>query len=148
MKVWGIGTNDIYEFPLRKDYIRIDWDKEAAPDLHVMFRQIQVNDIVYVKAFLRNGRILRVKAIGIVTQSVHKQEETGNMIIKVLWLDVFTKEPLDISLNDCNVKNNVYSNTLYQEYSQQIIEKIMKRYSSDVLESVNEPVDKLHEEQC
>ncbi|HBL82995.1 MAG TPA: hypothetical protein DD391_10505 [Clostridiales bacterium] len=147
MKVWGIGTNDIREFPLRKDYIRIDWDKEAAPDLHVMFRQIQVNDIVYVKAFLRNGRVLRVKAIGIVTQSAHKQEETENMVVTVLWLDVFTKDPLDISLNDCNLKNNVYSNTLYQEYSPQIIEKIMKRYSSDILESVNEPVDKLHKEQ-
>ena len=147
MKVWGVGTNDINEFPLRKDYIRIDWDKEAAPDLHVMFRQIQVDDIVYVKAFVPRGRMLRVKAIGIVTQSAHKQEEAENMVVKVLWLDVFTKDPLEISLNDCNVKNNVYNNTLYQEYSQQIIEKIMKRYSSDVLESVNEPVDKLHKEQ-
>lgn len=112
MRVWGIGTNDIHEFPLRRNYIRIDWDTEAAPDLHVMFHQIQVNDIVYVKAFVPRGRMLRVKAIGIVTQAAHKQKETENMIIDVLWLDVFTKETLDISLNDCNVKNNVYYNTL------------------------------------
>lgn len=125
MALWGIGAkwgnDDVSSEFLTNGIIRLGWSKNEAPDLYAMLDEIQVTDFVYIKSFVPNNRMLIIHAVGIVKETVNTNES-----IKVFWLTDLKENPIKISLNDVKGKNNVYSNTLYKEYSYEIAETIFK----------------------
>ena len=84
-----------------------------------MFSDIKNNDIVYIKSFVPKNRQLNIYAVGVVKKTLDENDE-----ITVEWFADMTAHPLKISLNDFKGKNNVYSNTLYREYNEEIISLI------------------------
>lgn len=123
MKVWGVGalwkTENKSGFFIDNECIKIGYKKDVAPDLYEMMGDINVNDFVYIKSFVPKSRMLHIKAIGIVNMVSKNSGE-----ISVHWFADMRQSPLKISLNNFNGKNNVYSNTLYREYNNEIIQYI------------------------
>ena len=136
MRVWGIGANWGDE-PLKdsfvlNDCLTVGWSKEVAPDLYAMLEEIQVNDIVYIKSFVPKNRIVNVYAVGVVSKPLDINNQKNSDVI-VEWFADLTKQPIQISLNDVGGKNNVYSNTLYKEYNENIQNKIFEKIRERLL---------------
>ena len=132
MVAWGMGAKWCNE-KLTDDFlinncISIGWSKDDAPNLYAMFADIKINDIIYIKAFVPKNRQLNIYAVGVVKKTLDKNEE-----ITVEWFADMSLHPLKISLNDFKGKNNVYSNTLYREYNEEIISFIF-----DEIKKLNE----------
>ncbi len=138
MRIWGIGAKwgdknmyGVFAGKESQGYAAIGWSPDEAPDLDKMFHSIREGDAIYIKRFLPNGRRLFIIAIGIVTKSAHidhavihqlyNSDENGQRsIISVDWRWL-NNEPDELTLNDLRTKNNVYSNTLYEEYHPAIL---------------------------
>lgn len=137
MAIWGMGA--FYEEDVSAQFIEngvafVGWDKKEAPVLHNMLDHIRVGDIIYLKSFTPKNKKLTIKAIGIVTNA---QREVQDLRLKdrlypigkgvtVAW-----KTPADfresIEVTERMFKNNVFNNTLYQEYNDEVIDLIFKQ---------------------
>ncbi len=131
MSVWGFGAYYIGEpLPdksqefLDNEYVYIGWSKEQAPALHQMLRAIKVGDIIYIKKFMIKTKQLHVKAVGIVTDNdciISGGLGTG---IKVKWSKKYN--PIaPIYITPEIYRNNVFNNSIYEEYNEEIINKLV-----------------------
>ena len=130
MAVWGIGSYYKGTFNPDKtdDFIKencafIGWDYDNAPSLHYMFSTVKLGDIVYIKSFIPKSKTLHIKAVGIVNdvnKNISNELGTG---VGVKWKDGF--EPVTIEITEKAFKNNVYNNTLFEEYDAEIINKLV-----------------------
>lgn len=135
MKVWGMGTcyggyDDKTSTFIKNKIAAIGWSEEDAIDLYAMIRNVEIGDIIYLKSTYPKksaGRILRIKAIGIVTNPNKKVDKKS--AIGVDYIENFT--PVDLFLKDYKGKNNVYGSTFYQEYNPLIIEKVLELYQNN-----------------
>lgn len=130
MAVWGIGS--YYKGTLNPDktddFIKencafIGWDYDNAPSLHYMLSTVKLGDIVYIKSFIPKSKTLHIKAVGIVNdvnKNISRELGTG---IGVKWKDDF--ESMKIEITEKVFKNNVYNNTLFEEYDAEIINKLI-----------------------
>lgn len=129
MAVWGIGAyykdtnprNKENDF-IRNGYAYIGWGKNEAPSVHKMFDSVKVGDIIYIKSFVPRTKSLKIKAIGIVTDN-EKQVSTLGTGIQVKWKSSFN--PITVVLAPEEYKNNVFNNTLYEEFDKGIIELLI-----------------------
>lgn len=130
MKIWGMGTcyggyDDQTDCFVKNSIAAIGWDENDAIDLYAMMRDVEIGDILYLKSTYPKkgvGRILRIKAIGKVTNPCKKID--GKSAISINYIKSFT--PIDLILKNYKGKNSVYGSTFYQEYNPLIIEKILK----------------------
>lgn len=135
MSVYGAGA--YYDCDVAKDFLSkncfcIGYEKEVASSLYEMLRRIKIGDMVYIKSFNQgkkgeSGR-LYIKAIGFVVGQNIKPfyfPDGSDMGFgrKVKWVKDFSdrEEWIEIDLNPEDRVNNVYANTLYEEYSSRII---------------------------
>lgn len=130
MAVWGIGS--YYKGTINPDktddFIKesrafIGWDCCNAPSLHYMLSTVKLGDIVYIKSFIPKSKTLHIKAVGIVNdvnKNISNELGTG---VGVKWKDGF--EPVTIEITEKAFKNNVYNNTLFEEYDAEIINKLV-----------------------
>lgn len=137
MAVWGIGA--YYDCDVSDDFINekcacIGYEKKDASSLYEMFRRIKKGDIIYIKSFsIRNSTVI-IKAIGYVTGrnikefNFHNTQDSMGYGREVLWKKVFKENNnwIRVPLKDTDKINNVYSNTLYEEYSDTIINKVLE----------------------
>ena len=129
MAVWGIGAYYSGSDPSDKseEYINsgkafIGWNKSDAPALHKMFDSIKSGDIIYIKSFTPRKKQLFVKAVGIITNT----EKINNYLgvgISVKWKNDFV--PYKINITSDVLRNNVYNNTLYEEFNESIIDELI-----------------------
>ncbi len=131
MAIFGIGAyynEDVSTQFVSADIVGIGWNRQEAPDLHQFLRSLKVGDIIYIKAH-PPGSGLIIKAIGvIVTEDVLSEIETSNLAScarKVRWI---SKEPFSVPIPQ--QKNNVRSNTLYEEFHPIIQQEILRRMFS------------------
>jgi len=100
--------------------------------LQEYFKSLKVGDIVYIKAAFGGSPDITVKGIGIICDNEIRNASNSNNLVStgrnVKWLSVekFTiQRPAE--------KNNVRSNTVYEEFhplvQQEIIEKITAKFS-------------------
>ena len=130
MSVWGIGA--YYNEDKTSDFIFngvacLGWSKQDAQPLHSMFSSIKFGDIIYIKSFgIRKNQII-VKAIGIVTSEVCDNPNKANLGcgVCVKWKENFTEEVFDITPE--MYRNNVFNNSLYEEFNAEIIKFIINR---------------------
>ncbi len=127
MAIYGIGAyydGDVSDEFIDNDLIGTGWTIIDAPELHVYFTTLKVGDIVYIKAAF-GGADITVKGIGVIidnallTSSHHYLTQIGR---NVRWLntDKFViPRPKE--------KNNVRSNTVYEEFHPLVQQEIISR---------------------
>jgi hypothetical protein len=158
MAIYGIGsiynkTDDYTKEFIDNDFIEVGWSYDEAPDLHELMKSIKVGDIVFIKRGNFGSLKIKCRAIGKIidnkkpkkfidlkTKSVKDVDcdkeaarEFKGCGRNVKWL--ITKEfpitnPISSKTDeDKRGKNNVVSNTIYQEFhpvvQKEIIDKIV-----------------------
>lgn len=133
MAVYGIGSaygghNDKTDEFLKNNCACIGWRYKEAPSLHKMLSKIKISDLIYIKSMSIASKELIVKAVGIVVDDTVQDKVNLGMGITVEWL---WKGSEKISITSEMYKNNVFNNTLYEEYLPdiqiRIIELALKR---------------------
>lgn len=133
MSVWGIGAfykgskpEDKTEEFLNNEKAYIGWNKAEAPALFRMLDSVKVGDIIYIKSFSLKSRKLNIKAIGIVTDTnKYKSKDFGTGIC-IKWKKDF--KPITVYITDKIYKNNVFNNSLYEEFNDSIINLIIDNF--------------------
>ena len=110
---------------LTNNVIGTGWDKNNAPELHTYFKSLKVGDIIYIKAAFGGTKFITIKGIGIICDNEilntlhHPLTEIGR---NVKWI-----EKKQFKLPKPPEKNNVRSNTVYEEFHPAIQDEIIKR---------------------
>lgn len=130
MAVWGIGAyykgdNSIDKTQdfINQGFACIGWEEKDAPALYQMIKSVKTGDIIYIKSFTPNQKQLYIKAVGIVTDNYKKHTDLGYGV-KVKWKKDFNKA-VKLSVSSEMYRNNVFSNTLYEEYNENIISQLV-----------------------
>lgn len=130
MAVWGIGAYYRNSSPVDKttEFLNdgcayIGWDETEASALYRMFDSIKIGDIMYIKSFVPKTKQLHIKAIGIVINTEKKTSDHLGTGISVQWKQNFL--PFTISITPQIYRNNVFNNTLFEEFNKEIIYKIV-----------------------
>ena len=120
MAIWGIGVtfsgkNKVDEF-INTETACIGWDDDKAESLYNLKSDIKVGDIIYMKSSVVSKKEVLIYGVGIVLENDFQDRE-----LKVRW----TKAgKFRVPFDDFD-KYNVKSNTLYQEYSPTVQDKIV-----------------------
>jgi hypothetical protein len=128
MAIFGIGAyydgDDVSEEFIDNELIGTGWTITDAPELHNYFTTLKVGDIIYIKAAF-GGADITVKGIGVITNNTiltathHYLTQIGR---NVRWLNT---EKFVISRP--SEKNNVRSNTVYEEFHPLVQQEIIRR---------------------
>lgn len=130
MAVWGIGayykgdnsTDKTQDF-IDSGFACIGWDEKDASALYQMIKSVKIGDIIYIKSFTPNQKQLYIKAVGIVTDNCKNHDGLGYGV-KVKWKEEFI-ESINITISPEMYRNNVFNNTMYEEYNENIISKLV-----------------------
>lgn len=136
MAVYGIGAyyddTDVSCHFIDKECACIGYDESDASSLYEMLRRIKKGDIIYLKSYSIKGSVVVIKAIGyVIGRDIEKFYFPNNTRMglgrKVLWKRVYESNPewIKVALPQEDLKNNVYNNTLYEEYSDTILNKVL-----------------------
>ena len=128
MAIYGVGAyydHDVSDDFINANLVGVGWPTSDAPELQEYFKSLKVGDIVYIKAAF-GGADITVKAIGIIRDNVVRTgADTGNLVStgrNVAWLNtdrfVITR-PAE--------RNNVRSNTVYEEFHPLVQTEIILR---------------------
>jgi hypothetical protein len=127
MAVYGIGAayggnRDKTKDFLDKSCACIGWNEHEAPSLHKMLSKIKISDFIYIKSMSIATKELIVKAVGIVVDdNIEEKGKLGKGVtVEWLWNG---KESIPITTE--MYKNNVFNNTLYEEYLPHIQRRII-----------------------
>ncbi|MDR1419473.1 MAG: hypothetical protein LBI86_03785 [Treponema sp.] len=126
MALYGFGSDiegDVTNDFIQQNIAGIGWSKNDAPDLHQLVRSLKAGDIVYLKKAAFNTDIY-VKAVGIITDDTI----LGNTACPVIQIGRNVRW-----ISDCNFtiskpgneKNNVRSNSVYEEFHPDVQKKIL-----------------------
>lgn len=125
MAIYGVGAfydRDVSADFIKQNIVGVGWDSEDAPELQNYFQSFKIGDIVYIKAAF-GGNDITVKAIGIIRDNViirnNALVSTGR---NVKWI---TTERFVIPRP--HEKNNVRSNTVYEEFHPSVLSEILDR---------------------
>ncbi len=129
MAIYGIGAyydgDDVSDEFIDNNIVGTGWTITDAPELHVYFATLKVGDIVYIKAAAFGSVDISIKGIGVITDNViltpanHYLTQIGR---NVRWLNTdkfFVPRPAE--------KNNVRSNTVYEEFHPLVQQEIIQR---------------------
>ena len=127
MAIYGIGayySQDVSEEFIKNSFVGTGWDISTAPELHEYFKSLKVGDIVYIKS-ANFGNDISVKGVGVIidniilTSSNHRLTEIGR---NVKWL--FTTK---FTIQRPSEKNNVRSNSVYEEFHPSVQKEIINK---------------------
>jgi len=125
MAVFGVGAyydSDVSQDFINNNIVGVGWNEVDAPELQEYFKSLKVGDIVYIKAAF-GGNDITVKAIGIIKDNnIIRQNELVSTGRNVKWL---CTEKFVISKP--KEKNNVRSNTVYEEFHPKVLTEIISR---------------------
>jgi len=131
MAIYGVGayyTNDVSGDFLASQLVGVGWDNRDAPELEEYFKSLKVGDIVYIKAAF-GGADITVKGIGIIRDNIIRTSADTNDLVStgrnVVWLNAehfIIPRPKE--------KNNVRSNTVYEEFHPAVQQEIINRIAN------------------
>ncbi len=131
MAVWGIGAYYKNSSPADKtdEFLNdkrayIGWNEPDAPALYRMFDSIKAGDLIYIKSFAPKTKQMQIKAVGIVKDTKKEASDSLGTGIEVCWKQCFT--PSTIKVTTQFYRNNVFNNTLYEEFNDNIIQKVIE----------------------
>lgn len=130
MAVWGIGAyyknsspKDKTKYFLKDGCAYIGWNEPDAPALYRMFDSIKAGDLIYIKSFAPKTKQLQIKAVGIVKDTKKEASDSLGTGIEVCWKQCFTPTTVDVTPQF--YRNNVFNNTLYEEFNDNIIKEVI-----------------------
>ncbi len=125
MAIYGVGAyydRDVSVDFINQNIIGVGWSDQDAPELREYFTSLKVGDIIYIKSAF-GGNDITVKGIGIITDHVIIRNNglvsTGR---NVKWL---SNEKFIIPRP--KEKNNVRSNTVYEEFHPLVLKEIISK---------------------
>lgn len=127
MAIYGIGAyfdgeRDVSGDFISNNIVAVGWGIDNAPELHHYLRSLKVGDIVYIKAAYGGGDIT-VKGIGIISDNEIREDlELAPIARNVKWLNT-----QKFVISKPQEKNNVRSNTIYEEFHPEILKLIIER---------------------
>ena len=129
MAIFGIGAfydQDVSSSFVNANLVGVGWSDKDAPELHQFMMALKVGDIVYIKSFPPGSKEIIVKAIGIVIDDIIRTSQDSNNLVacgrNVRWAS--TQEFRIIKPQE---KNNVRSNTMYEEYHPEVQKSILTK---------------------
>lgn len=97
MSVYGMGsmfssTDEQLKNFVKDGFACIGWRCEDKPELYEILNDIKIGDIIYIKSLYHASKAMKVKAVGIVTselkrQNTHQGYENCENEIGVKWLN-------------------------------------------------------------
>ena len=134
MTVWGIGafykcvpSKNVTQQFIDNNCACIGWEEVDAPILYEVFKAVQVDDYIYIKAYSWRYKRLTIKAVGKVIDNAIKERapelDLGRGVL-VEWVKSFKPDFIDFKDKPQYIRYNVYANTLYQEYNPNIIKLV------------------------
>jgi hypothetical protein len=130
MAIYGIGShfgsigNVAHKF-IADGLVGSNWEDGEAPDIHQIIISLKVGDIIFIKSCSASSKSIFISSIGIIkdmeilTIKNYPYIEIGR---NVLW-----KKMKEFSIKKPGGKNNVRSNTIYQEFHPKVQAEIIKR---------------------
>lgn len=125
MAIYGVGAfyqHDVSQDFIDQNVVGVGWTTDVAPELQEYFKSLKAGNIVYLKAAF-GGKPITVKGIGIITDNEILE---GTPLVStgrnVKWLST---EQFKIAKPQ--EKNNVRSNTVYEEFHPAVIKEIIAR---------------------
>jgi hypothetical protein len=128
MAIYGVGAyygEDVSGDFLQDEVVGVGWATSEAPELQEYFKSLKVGDIVYIKAAF-GGADITVKGIGIIKDNIIRDRNNTNGLVEtgrsVVWITKHSfviKRPVE--------KNNVRSNTVYEEFHPVVQAEIISR---------------------
>lgn len=135
MAIFGIDAyydEDMSQKFIENSIAGLGWDEFNAPELFQYVASLKVGDIVYLKSCPPSSKDIHVKAIGFIAN--HKLlteiKDTGNIVSagrRINW--VHTER---FTIPRPQEKNNVRSNTMYEEFHPDIQKEIMAKLISSI----------------
>jgi hypothetical protein len=128
MAVFGVGAyydKDVSIDFINNNLVGVGWGSTDAPELQEYFKSLKVGDIVYLKsAFGR--RDITVKGIGIIKDNIILDHHSSHNLVQtgrnVKWLST-----AKFNIPRPSEKNNVRSNTVYEEFHPDVLKEIISR---------------------
>ncbi len=125
MAIYGVGA--YYGYDVSQDFINsrivgVGWSQTDAPELQEYFRSLKVGDIVYIKACAFGATNITIKAIGLIEDNIIVSNQlvtTGRNVKWVFKNRFIIPKPIE--------KNNVRSNTVYEEFHPDVLREIIAR---------------------
>lgn len=74
MAIWGMGANfsikdnQLDNF-IRENFVCIGWSEQEQPKYYELMKKIKIGDIIYIKSFYITTNPMKIKAIGVVTDT-------------------------------------------------------------------------------
>jgi hypothetical protein len=127
MAIYGVGAyydnnRDVSNDFISQNIVGVGWSPQDAPELQDYFQSFKVGDIVYIKSAF-GGNDITVKAIGIIRDNVVIRNNglvsTGRNVKWIVTERFIIPRPQE--------KNNVRSNTVYEEFHPQVLNEIIGR---------------------
>jgi len=128
MAVFAFGANydgkDVFNDFINNNCVGIGWSYKDNTSGHNMIRTMKAGDIVYIKN-CNMGSDITVRAIGIIKDFDYKKiPGVAEIARHVKWLNT---NSFVVSNPKNTDKNNVRSNSVYEEYNPNIIAEIIDR---------------------
>lgn len=128
MSVFAFGANyngrDVFKDFISNDCVGIGWSYKDNTSGHHMIQTMKAGDIVYIKS-CNIGSDITVRAIGVITDYECKIIPNVAAIARnVKWLDKTTFVIPNPKNTD---KNNVRSNSVYEEFNLDIIGQLIAK---------------------
>jgi hypothetical protein len=133
MAIYGVGAyydHDVSDAFLENNLVGVGWNSEDAPELQEYFKSLKVGDVVYIKAAF-GGADVTVKGIGIIKDnSIRTSADTDGLVTTGRNVEWLNKERFVIPRP--TEKNNVRSNTVYEEFHPVIQSAILQRIARSI----------------
>ena len=130
MAIFGIGAyydEDVSEQFIENSIAGPGWSQEKAPELFQYMSSLKVGDIVYIKSCPASSKDIHVKGIGFVADHklLTESEDTKDLVSAGRRINWMNTEKFTIPKPQ--EKNNVRSNTMYEEFHPEIQKIIMAK---------------------
>ena len=128
MAIFAFGAdysgNDLFSDFISNKCVGIGWDYNDNISGHNIIKSIKAGDIVYIKK-CNIGSDITVRAIGIVTDYETKSiQNVAKIARNVKWLYTTSFVIQNPKATD---KNNVRSNSVYEEYNHEVISQLIAK---------------------
>ncbi|MDD3653118.1 MAG: hypothetical protein PHO01_02850 [Desulfotomaculaceae bacterium] len=128
MAIYGIGA--MYEGKYDMTQIFIDnkcacigWEPDDAPVLYSILRKVKIGDFIYIKSIVIASKEIRIKAIGVIVDyNIREYKSCHGHGVGVKWLWTGDER---IHITEKMYRNNVFNNTLYEEYNHDIQVRVL-----------------------
>lgn len=130
MAIFGIGAyydQDVSAQFIENNIAGPGWGQDQAPELFQYIASLKVGDIVYIKSCSAASKDIHVKGIGFVADHrlLTSEEDTRGLVSAGRRINWINRERFVIPKPQ--EKNNVRSNTIYEEFHPEIQRIIMSK---------------------